>query len=472
MATSSIPRIALVNADAFLLKKWADYLASRYDVRAIESPTHAHRCFESERFDVVILDLDIHDRDGLWLLKDLRRSQPASEAIIVSDLTTADVVVSAMRHGASDFLCKPIESMESLGHRVEEALARVRTVRPRAPAAPVAFDCMLHGDSPSMQRVRTLIARFATSDLPVMLLGASGTGKEVAARALHASSGRADKPFVAINCAGLSESLIDSELFGYERGAFTGANAPHKGLFDTADGGTLFLDEIGDVPPHTQVRLLRTLQEGEVRPVGANRCHHVDVRVISATNIEMKRAIEEEKFRLDLYFRLSPIKIELPPLRERGRDVLVLAEKLITACAERARRRVPTLSASVCNALLSYEWPGNVRELKSAVEYALSLSRSEVIEIEDLPPSVADQHHTRLIDSVAEPSEAPPPEYMKNRKQWQAEFDRRYFEQLLRYTHGNLSEASRYSGVDRSNLRRILKDIGLDACGFRPGSRG
>jgi DNA-binding NtrC family response regulator len=329
----------------------------------------------------------------------------------------------------------------------------------------------LLGENPSMQRVRSLIDRFAASDLPVLILGESGTGKELAARALHASSPRSSRPFVAINCASLSETLIDSELFGYERGAFTGAQTRHEGLFDSADGGTLFLDEIGDVPLHTQVRLLRTLQEGEVRPVGATKCHHVDVRVISATNIEMKRAIADKSFRLDLYYRLSPIKIELPPLRERGRDVLLLAEELLAASAERARRRAPQLSPGVVDALLGYGWPGNVRELKSTLEYALSLSRGPSIEIEDLPPAVADHQAHRMVHAVSAGNEPPPTCYLKNRKQWLADFDRRYFEQLLRYTHGNLSEASRHSGVDRSNLRRILKEIGLEADGFRQPAR-
>src|SRR5439155_12343798 len=181
-------------------------------------------------------------------------------------------------------------------------------------------------------------------------------GKELAARALHARGPRADRPFVAINCAGLSETLIDSELFGHERGAFTGAQTSHKGLFEAADGGTLFLDEIGDIPLPTQVRLLRTLQEGEVRRVGATKCQHVDVRVISATNVDLKRRIAERRFREDLYFRLSSIQIELPALRERGRDLVILAEELLTACARRARRRKPMISPAALDALLCYDW--------------------------------------------------------------------------------------------------------------------
>ncbi len=307
------------------------------------------------------------------------------------------------------------------------------------------------------------------SNLPVLILGKSGTGKELAARALHAVSPRASAAFVAINCAGLSEALIDSELFGHERGAFTGAQTSHKGLFDAADGGTLFLDEIGDMPPQTQVRLLRTLQEGEVRPVGANRTHHVDVRVLSATNADMDRAVAGGQFRQDLFFRLGPIKIELPTLRARGRDIALLAERLLATSAAQARRRTPRLSQPVIDALMRYDWPGNVRELKSALEYALSLARGETIEMEDLPPGISGHAEPVAAGGAGEEidPEVPAPNYMQERRQLLASFDRRYFAQLLRHTGGNVSEASRHSGVDRANLRRILKELGLDPTDFR-----
>src|SRR5215831_7616752 len=301
-------RVALVGSDAIVLDDWAAELRPRYDVKIFEATDRTLRRLSNEPFEVIVLDIGARDAEGgLAFLKQLCRAQPSAESIVVSELATAEAAVAAMRLGASDFICRPLPSVDDLTRRVDDAVTRLAGIGP--PSRVSATDQgLLHGESAQMQHVRKLIARFAGSRLPVMILGQSGTGKELAARSVHAASPRADRPFVAINCAGLSETLIDSELFGHERGAFTGAQASHKGLFDSADGGTLFLDEIGDVPAQTQVRLLRALQEGEVRPVGASKLHHVDVRVISATNIDMKKAIAAGQFRQDLYFRLSPMK--------------------------------------------------------------------------------------------------------------------------------------------------------------------
>jgi DNA-binding NtrC family response regulator len=463
-AAARRPRIALIGADRRLLEVWVGDLQRPCDILLLDEPDRAVRRAEGERFDILVVDLDFDTGDGLGLLGRLRRARPTAETVVVSDAVPAELIVRAMRLGASDFLCKPLPSGE-LARRLADVLARVERADPR----PTSAVEMLHGESPAIQHVRKLIIRLADSNLPVLLLGPSGTGKELAARALHATSSRASAEFVAINCAGLSEALIDSELFGHERGAFTGAQTSHRGLFDHADGGTLFLDEIGDMPPQTQVRLLRALQEGEVRPVGATRAHHVDVRVISATNVDLTKAVAAGRFRQDLYFRLGPIKLELPTLRTRGRDIEILAHRLLADSAALARRRPPRLSDEVTQALLRYPWPGNVRELKSAIEYALSLARGDTIEMEDLPPSVGGATHVDTSMTPDPPdADLPGPNYMQERRQLLADFDRRYFERLLRHTRGNLSEAARRSGVDRSNLRRVLKDIGLDPLEFRP----
>jgi two-component system response regulator HydG len=317
-----------------------------------------------------------------------------------------------------------------------------------------------------MTRLRTLIERVASSPGPVLIVGESGTGKELVARALHAQGARRHKPFVPVNCAAISETLIDSELFGHERGAFTGASTSHKGLFEAAHGGVLFLDEIGDVPLGTQVRLLRALQEGEVRAVGSTKSRIVDVRVVAATNVDLQRAMDEGRFRQDLFYRLSTFRVELPPLRARGEDVILLAEHLLTRSLKRTGGEGgKRFSPDTVGALSGYGWPGNVRELRNVIEYAVTLCDGDVIEPPHLPPYLlsaprreqasagagAGGDALQLLDDLA---------FRTARER----FERRYLTQLLEVSGGNLSEAARRSGVDRSNLRRMLRrlDMGPD----------
>ncbi len=293
-----------------------------------------------------------------------------------------------MHAGAFDFLCKPIENPEWLVRRVAGAVERSRSRS--APTAKGGAETRpkIVGVSPAIEQVRTLIEHFANSSSATLVTGESGTGKELVARALHARGARRDRPFIAVNCGAIAESLIDSELFGHERGAFTGAHARHTGLFDAADGGVLFLDEIGDMPLQTQVRLLRTLQEGEIRPLGSTHTHIVDVRVVAATNVDLKRAMRDGKFREDLYYRLSPLRIDLPPLRERRDDIPVLARRLLERHAQRGAREGVSFSDGALAALAAYPWPGNVRELSNAIEYALTLSGGGLITEGHLPAYV------------------------------------------------------------------------------------
>jgi two-component system response regulator HydG len=276
---------------------------------------------------------------------------------------------------------------------------------------------------------------------------------------LHAGGSRRDRPFIAVNCGAIADTLIESELFGHERGAFTGAHARHTGLFDAADGGVLFLDEIGDMPPQTQVRLLRVLQEGEVRPVGATQSHTVDVRVIAATNVDFKRAMRDGKFREDLYYRLSPLRIDLPALRDRLEDIPVIARRLLERHSARAGREGLTFSESAMAALTAYPWPGNVRELSNAIEFALTLSSGAVIDAEQLPSYVpaSRREAPAPVATTAQAlinTEVP---YSQARADTLRDFERGYLEELMRVTDGNLSAAARRSGIDRSNLRRMLR---------------
>jgi two-component system response regulator HydG len=323
-----------------------------------------------------------------------------------------------------------------------------------------------------VRRIREIVGQIADSIAPVLISGESGTGKELVARALHAQSNRREKPFVAVNCAAISESLIDSELFGHEKGSFTGATGARKGLFEAAHGGVLFLDEIGDVPLQTQVRLLRAIQEGEVRPVGASSSRTVDVRVLVATNVDLTRAMREGRFREDLFYRVSTFRVEIPPLRQRREDVPLIAHHLLAKYRKRTGCKADSFTDEALALLVAYDWPGNVRELNNAIEHAATLSNEAAIESSHLPPFVtagASAPSSRsLALSIASISETP---YTQARTALLDDFERRYLQDLLATTDGNLSEASRRSGIDRSNLRRMLKRHHIKAERFRDEPR-
>ena len=452
-------RIAIVDDDPLLLEAWRAALQDRYEVHTFRNPLDAERFCERERLDVALLDLHMPGRDGLELLRVIKRLQPEIEVVIVTGHGSIAVAVEATRAGALDFLTKPIDDPMAIVLRIERVLERRRLAADNAALRDVVRahgpETTLIGSSPPMQRLHRLIERFADSPAPVLIVGESGTGKELVARALHLGSNRRNAPFVPVNCAAIAESLIDNELFGHERGAFTGAATNHKGLFEAAHGGVLFLDEIGDVPSSTQVRLLRALQEGEVRPVGSTTSRKVDVRVVAATNIDLEKAMDEGRFRRDLYFRLSTFQLALPPLRDRGEDVVLLARRLLQRAALRGGVADKQISDEVCALLRGHTWPGNVRELGNVMEYAVTLCDGAIVEPQHLPPylftpSAPSQSET--IDDLV---------YRTARER----FERRYLSSLLRTSGGNLSEAARRSGIDRSNLRRMMHRLGVDAQG-------
>jgi two-component system response regulator HydG len=458
------PRVAVVDDDVILLETWREMLSRNFDVRTYADASQALQSFEREDLDVALLDVQLPGKSGLELLSHLKRVQPAAEAIMITGNGTVEMAVAALHAGAFDFLCKPIENPERLVMRVASAAMRARAKpseqgapRPRKEARPVIV-----GVSGAIERVRALIEHFASSSSATLITGESGTGKELVARALHASGPRRERPFIAVNCGAIAESLIESELFGHERGAFTGAHARHSGLFDAADGGVLFLDEIGDMPAQTQVRLLRVLEEGEVRPVGATASHTVDVRVIAATNIDFKRALKAGTFREDLYYRLSPLRIDLPALRDRLEDIPVIAHRLLERHATRAGRSQVSFSDEALAALAAYPWPGNVRELSNAIEFALTLSPGDVIGPSALPSYVP---VGRDAPAARAPGRAPAADpdvcYSEARAALLRDFDRSYLEELMRVSEGNLSAAARRSGIDRSNLRRMLRQYGV-----------
>jgi two-component system response regulator AtoC len=338
-----VTRIAIVDDDALVLEAWRAALGDNYEVHTFRHPLEAERFFASERIDVALLDLQMPGRDGLELLRVIKRLQPEVEVVIMTGHGSIANAIEATRAGAYDFVLKPIEDPEALVLRIERVLERRRLVADnaalRAEVSALGPETTLVGESEPMLKLRAMIERLADSPAHVLVVGESGTGKELVARGLHRLGNRGRRPFVSVNCAAIAESLIDNELFGHERGAFTGALTAHKGLFEAAQGGVLFLDEIGDVPAPTQVRLLRALQDGEVRPVGSTASRTVDVRVVAATNVDLARAMDDGRFRRDLYFRLGTFVLQLPPLRERGDDVLLLARRFLQRAALRTRDR-------------------------------------------------------------------------------------------------------------------------------------
>jgi DNA-binding NtrC family response regulator len=373
-----------------------------------------------------------------------------------------ELAVEATKAGAFHFLTKPFTSPEAVSLLVDKAreraglLALTRTLETR-----LSGEDGLVGSSPGMLEVYRLVAGVASSASTVMILGESGTGKELVARAIHARSPRRDRPFVAINCAAIPRELVESELFGHVRGAFTGALGARAGLFEAAHTGTLFLDEIGDLPLHAQVKLLRALQEGEIKRVGADDTRKVDVRVVSATNVALPDRVRDGSFRSDLYYRLNVISIDLPPLREREGDLVLLAAHFLARYAARAGRPAPTLSPDARVLLARYAWPGNVRELEHAMERAIVLASGPTVEPHDLPPEIAPRTSSvRSLGGMGVPDDVFTLPYGEAKRIAGRAFDEQYVREVLQRADGNVSAAAKHAGLDRSNFRRVVRKVG------------
>ena len=468
---AELPQVIVVDDEPLIPESWRELLARRFVVRTFSDPFAAleHVVAREHELDVALVDVRMPGMDGIEWLEHARRLRPTLEVIVVTGHGTIQTAVRAIQLGAYDFLCKPVDDIDSAMHRIASAVERKRLRETNARLAEqlAAFGpgTSLVGESQKLERVRRFVDQVADSTSPVLIRGESGTGKELVARAVHARGARRARPFVAVNCAAVAESLIDSELFGHERGAFTGALASHKGLFEAADGGVLFLDELGDVPAGTQVRLLRALQEGEIRPVGSTKTRKVDVRVVAATNVDLERAMREGRFREDLYYRISTFVVDLPPLRERGGDVPLLAQYLLTRFARRLGREVNGFTDAALAAMATYAWPGNVRELGNAVEYAVTLCSGPLVDAGDLPAHVVSAQSLRVLRAreaevrAGASGEVVP--YGDERARVISDFERDYLANLMQAVAGNLSEAARRSGIDRSNLRRLLRRHGL-----------
>ena len=428
--------------------------------RHTSSGVEALQAIEKDSYDVVVTDLNMKGLDGIALCRRIVDSQPDVPVIVITAFGSMETAISAIRAGAYDFITKPFEIDTfdiALARAIQHRVLRDEVRRLREHTRNVTPSEEMIGTSPAMQRVYDLLSRIADSDVSVLITGETGTGKELVARAVHRQSKRVGQPFVAINCSAVPESLLESELFGHTKGAFTDARGARKGLFQQANGGTLFLDEIGDMPVALQPKLLRVLQERAVRPVGSDQEFPIDVRVLAATHRELETMVEERNFREDLYYRLNVVAVEIPPLRARGNDVLAVAQHYLVEAARRSGKSVKGLSPEAAERLLVYPWPGNVRELVNCMERAVALTRFDSITVEDLPAKVRDHKRTQVV-VVAENDE----ELVS-----MDEVEHRYIAKVMEAVQGNKTRAAEVLGFDRKRLYRKLEKYGLIAGGGR-----
>ena len=443
-----MPRILLVDDDAETCKFLEELLeAPDRQFVSVQDPDTALAKIRHDSFDLLISDINLNaPRSGIDLLRRFKTEQ-GGPVVLISGFGTLETAIEAVRAGAFDYISKPfvIADVKRIVDRALEQGARQGEPAAEMPASPPGS---LIGRTAPMLEVYKQIAHAADSSAPVLIVGESGVGKELVARAIHDHSTRAREPFVGINCGAIADTLLESELFGHQRGAFTGAVADHKGVFEQAGRGTVLLDEIGDTTPALQVRLLRVLEEGEVRPVGANRSLKVSPRVIAATNVPLEQAVAEGRFRQDLYYRLSVIVIRVPPLRERRADIPLLIGSFLEDACTRAGKK-PVLSAEALEALMRHAWPGNVRELRNTIERLVVSSRGSVIEAFDLPdtaltvpPRAEEQSFANLttLDDL----------------------ERRYLLHVLDAAKGNRTRAAEILGIDRRTLYRMAERFGIE----------
>jgi len=427
-------------------------LARSYDVYDFATIAEALPALDRAEFHAIVTDLRMPGIDGIEGLRRFKAKVPEIPVILVTAFATVETAVEAMKAGAFDYLKKPFDPEELeivVARAVEHARIRRENARLRSALSGEFSVQGIVGKSQGMKDVVSILERIAPSDVPILIEGESGTGKDLLARAAHAMSRRAAGPYVTLNMSAIPENLAEAELFGHEKGAFTGAEQARAGFFAEAEGGTLFLDEIGLLPPALQPKLLRVLQDGEFTPVGSRKPRKADVRVLAATNEDLARSVKAGKFREDLWFRLRVVPVRLPPLRERREDIPALVEHFVKKHALRLSRPPLLPDAPAMKALLDHGWPGNIRELEHAVERGLLLARGEAITLADLPPE--------LSQPAQDGSATGEGRYRKARDAW----ERKFFEDLLREAGGSVGKAAELAGVHRSTLYEKLTRYGL-----------
>jgi two-component system response regulator AtoC len=446
-------RILVVDDDKVSCRLFTEVLEGEgHEVRNADSGEEALERLRGEPYDLLLVDVRMPGITGLEVTRTVRQEQPQLPIIVMTAFGSIETAVEAIQEGAVDYVSKPMNLDElkkiisrALGQRELNALSRSKVKQLEDPEQQKT----IIGRSPAMVEVFKRVARVAPTKSTVLILGESGTGKEVIARSIHRHSDRAQRPFVAVDCGALTETLLESELFGHTRGAFTGAVSDKKGVFQLANAGTCFLDEIGDISANMQAKLLRVLQEGEVRPVGAKEWLKVDVRVLAATNKNLTDLVQRGAFREDLYYRLDVVTIQLPPLRERPEDIDPLLEIFVRRYSELARKQITAISNEALERLKTYSWPGNIRQLENAIEQAVVLSTHPVLTLEDLPrevrqgvaPSYSEAENESLVISDMPSLD---------------EIKKRYVVYVINRLHGNISRAAKILKVDRRSLYRML----------------
>ena len=437
-------RLLLVDDDPGLLKLLGMRLVSEgYSVVTAESGPEALRTLSRDKVDLVVSDLRMDEMDGLQLFSEIQKVQPGMPVIILTAHGSIPDAVAATQQGVFSFLTKPVDK-DALYKAIDDALEQ------SAPTTDERWRQAIVTRSPLMERLLEQAGMVAQSDVSVLINGQSGTGKEIVAQAIHNASPRRDKPFVAINCGALPEQLLESELFGHARGAFTGAVSNREGLFQAAEGGTLFLDEIGDMPVALQVKLLRVLQERKVRPLGSNRDIDIDVRIISATHRDVPKAMARGEFREDMFYRLNVVSLKIPPLAERTEDIPLLANHLLRQSADRHKPFVRAFSTDAMKRLMAAKWPGNVRQLVNVIEQCVALTSSPVIS-------------DALVEQALEGENTALPTFVEARNQ----FELNYLRKLLQITKGNVTHAARMAGRNRTEFYKLLSRHELDANDFK-----
>lgn len=436
--------LLLVDDDPSLLKLLGMRLTSEgFHVTTVESGQEALRLLGREQIDLVISDLRMDEMDGMALFAEIQKHQPGMPVIILTAHGSIPDAVAATQQGVFSFLTKPVDR-DALYKAIDEALSL------SLPAGDDSWREDIVTRSPIMLRLLEQAKMVAQSDVSVLINGHSGTGKEVLAQAIHGASPRGKKAFIAINCGALPEQLLESELFGHAKGAFTGAVSSREGLFQAAAGGTLFLDEIGDMPLSLQVKLLRVLQERKVRPLGSNRDLDIDVRIISATHRDLQKAMAKNEFREDLYYRLNVVNLKIPALNERAEDIPLLANHLLRESAKRHKPFVRSFSSDAMKRLMTATWPGNVRQLVNVIEQCVALTSAPVIS-------------EALVEQALEGENTALPTFVEARNQ----FELHYLRKLLQITKGNVTQAARMAGRNRTEFYKLLSRHELDANDFK-----